>query len=122
MSGAVFGALSAFCADRVRLRNGDVLTGKLTRMEGGVLHLKTDYSKPVEIKVDKIRYISTDEAVEVHLTDGQIIKGKLSGDEEGNLVVASEIGCGCLGELGQGGGYQPAPGEMAGQRSRGGNR
>ncbi len=88
----LFLTVPAFSADRVQLENGDVITGRLNRAEGGLLYMKTDYSKPLEIKVGKIKNISTDDVAEVHLTDGQIIKGKLSSDEEGNLVVASDVG------------------------------
>ena len=74
-------------ADEIVLENGNILTGTVVKVEGGKLTLKTDFSQPVEIQMDKIKKITTDNPVEVHLTTGEIIKGKLKTAEDGRMVI-----------------------------------
>jgi putative salt-induced outer membrane protein YdiY len=75
-------------ADEVRLQNGDVLTGTVLRTEDGVLLVRTDYAaKPVRVKMDRIAGLSTEEAVELHLLSGEVLKGRLRTDQEGRIHV-----------------------------------
>jgi len=75
------------CADKVVLENGDTLTGTVVKVLDGKLTLKTDYSAPIEIQVSKIKQIFTDNPVEVHLSSGEVLKGKIETNEDGQLVV-----------------------------------
>ncbi len=87
----------AAAADEVVLRNGDKLTGKVLRLTGGKLVLKVDYSKkPIEIDKSKVKSIRTDEPVELHLADGQVIKAKLRTDGQGRLVAEPGAGRGAV--------------------------
>jgi hypothetical protein len=85
-----FAALSAAVAhaDEIVLENGDVITGKVTKLEKGVVTVTTAYSEPVSINASKISKITTDEAVEVHLIGGEVIRGALSSSGPGRVVVA----------------------------------
>jgi putative salt-induced outer membrane protein YdiY len=74
-------------ADKIVLENGDTLTGSVEKVMGGKLTLKTDYAGTVEMQVDKIKQIFTDHPVEVHLTTGEILKGKIRTGEDGKIVV-----------------------------------
>jgi len=74
-------------ADEVVLENGDKLTGTVVKVEAGKLILKTDYAGPVEIPMEKIKSLVTDEPAEVKLESGEVLKGKLKISEEGKLVV-----------------------------------
>ncbi|RJR15622.1 MAG: DUF481 domain-containing protein [Nitrospiraceae bacterium] len=74
-------------ADEVLLENGDRLTGKIIRVEGGTLTLETGYSEPVKVQSSKIKNISTDSPVELHLMDGEILKGTINTDSSGKLVI-----------------------------------
>jgi putative salt-induced outer membrane protein YdiY len=79
-------------ADQVILENGDKLTGRVVKVEGGKLTLKTDYAGSVEIDVEKIRSIVTDHPAEVKLETGEVLKGKLKTVEEGKLTVEPSPG------------------------------
>ncbi len=79
-------------ADRIELENGDVLTGTVVSIENGILTLSTDYSEPVKIKSSKIKKIFTDKAVNVHLSGGEVLKGRLGTGEDGKMVVESSDG------------------------------
>jgi putative salt-induced outer membrane protein YdiY len=74
-------------ADSIILENGDTLTGTVERVIRGKLILKTDYAGAIEIQVDKIKQIFTDNPVEVHLTTGEILKGKIKTGGDGKIVV-----------------------------------
>jgi putative salt-induced outer membrane protein YdiY len=74
-------------ADEVVIENGDKLTGTIVKIEGGKLILKTDYAGSLEIPIEKIKNIVTDKESEVHLTSGEILKGKLKTAEGGTLVI-----------------------------------
>jgi putative salt-induced outer membrane protein YdiY len=76
-------------ADRIVLNNGDRLTGTVEGIENGLLTLRTDYSKPIKIQVSKIRKIFTDKPVDVHLSEGEILKGKLNTLADGKMVIES---------------------------------
>ena len=74
-------------ADEVTLENGDKLTGTIVKVEGGKLALKTDYTGPMEIPLEKIKSIVTDKPSEVHLITGEILKGKLKTTSDGKLAI-----------------------------------
>ena len=74
-------------ADEVVLTNGDKLTGTIIKAEAGKLTLKTEYAGAIEILIDKVRKIATDNPVEVHLRGGEVLKGKITTSEEGKLAV-----------------------------------
>jgi putative salt-induced outer membrane protein YdiY len=73
--------------DQVILVNGDSLSGTIERVVGGKLTLKTDYSGPIDIDVSKIKKISSTSPVEIHLTDGEVLKGQIKHTEDGKVVV-----------------------------------
>ncbi len=77
----------AACADNVILENGDTLTGTVEKMAGGKLILRTEWSAPIEIDTTKIKKISTEAPVEVHLENGEIIKGRLTSSEDKRVLV-----------------------------------
>jgi putative salt-induced outer membrane protein YdiY len=69
-------------ADEIVLQSGDRLTGVIVKMEKGVLTLKTGYSPPIEIQTSVIRQIRTENSVEIRLSDGKVLKGKISSEKE----------------------------------------
>jgi len=74
-------------ADKVILENGDILTGTVEKVVEGKLTLKTDYAGIIEIQMGKVKKIVTDNPVAVHLTTGEVVKGKVKPSEEGKLEV-----------------------------------
>jgi len=74
-------------ADEVVLENGNVLTGTIEKVEGGKLILKTDYSAPVEIQVSKIKKITTDKPVDLYLSTGELLQGRVQTTADGKLAV-----------------------------------
>lgn len=77
-------------ADELVLENGNVITGKVTKLEKGVVTVTTDFSEPLSVQTSKVRRITTDGAVEVHLAGGEVVKGRLTSPEPGQVVVDGE--------------------------------
>ena len=74
-------------ADKVILENGDTLTGTIEKMTDGKLSFKTDYAGIIEIQMGKVKQIITDNPIALHLTSGEVVKGKVKSAEEGKLEV-----------------------------------
>ena len=77
-------------AGEVVLMNGDRLTGKILEIKDGILTLETDYSDPIKLKFEAVQKMSSSEPVSLHLTDGEVIKGKISTNTMGQIVVAAK--------------------------------
>ena len=74
-------------ADQVTLDNGDSLSGTIEKIVAGKLTLKTDYAGSIDIDITKIKKVSTSSPVEVHLQDGEVLKGQLQTTEDGQVKV-----------------------------------
>ena len=79
-------------ADEVILTNGDKLTGKIIEIKEGVLTLETNYSEPIKITYESVQKMNSSTPVELHLKDGEIFKGKITTNSNGQLVVDAESG------------------------------
>jgi len=85
-------AASPLSADEIVLENGNILTGTIVKLDGGKLTLKTDYSQPIEIQSNKIKKIESDQVIEIHLSSGEVLKGKIKTVEAGKLAVEESPG------------------------------
>jgi putative salt-induced outer membrane protein YdiY len=74
-------------ADQVVLDNGDTLSGTIEKIVAGKLTLKTEYAGSIDIDITKIKKVSTTSPVEVHLQDGEVLKGQLTTEENGQIKV-----------------------------------
>lgn len=92
LSAVLFSALlacSAF-ADRLELKDGSVLVGKLVSAEEGKLKFETAFAGTIEVAQKEIKTFSTDEAVNVQLAGGSTVLGKVAASEAGVVVVATD--------------------------------
>ncbi len=76
-------------ADVIVLENNDRLSGTVTRIDSGVLTLVTEYSEPIKVRTEKIKKIITDKPVELHLENGEILKGSIKTTGDGRIMVES---------------------------------
>jgi outer membrane lipoprotein SlyB len=78
-------------ADQVALKNGDRLTGSISKADGKELVIKTDYAGDVTVKFDAIQGITSAGDLHVVLSDGKtVVAVSTSGDNvvtEPNRVV-----------------------------------
>jgi putative salt-induced outer membrane protein len=75
-------------ADQVTLKNGDRLTGTISKSDGKTLLLKTVYAGDVTVKFDAIQGISSSGDLHVAMSGGKTVFGPVttSGD---NIIVAT---------------------------------
>lgn len=79
-------------ADEVILTNGDKLTGKIIEIKEDVLTLETSYSEPIKLNYESVQQMNSSKPVELHLKDGEILKGKITTNSSGKLVVDAGSG------------------------------
>ena len=79
-------------ADEVILTNGDRLTGKIIGIKEDVLTLETSYSEPIKLNYESVQQMNSSDPVELHLKDGEILRGKISTNSSGQLVVDAGSG------------------------------
>jgi putative salt-induced outer membrane protein YdiY len=86
-------AAAPAAADEVVLVGGDRLTGTVVRMTGGKLLIRTAHAaKPLEIDQASVKSVKTDAPVELRLAGGEVIRARLSADQDGRLVAEKGAG------------------------------
>jgi putative salt-induced outer membrane protein YdiY len=78
-------------ADQVVLKNGDRLTGSITRSDTDDLTLKTDYADEVIIQWSAIQEINSSQSLHLTTQDGKTIAGPIT-SSDGQLVIATSGG------------------------------
>ena len=81
---------ASYAADRIELTDGSVVVGKLLSAEAGKFKVETGFAGTIEIAQDKIKNFATDEAVNVALSAGSTVLGKVQTTEAGIAVVAND--------------------------------
>jgi putative salt-induced outer membrane protein YdiY len=76
-------------ADQITLKNGDRLTGSITKSDGKTLVIKTDYAGEVTVKFDAIQAITSAGDLNVSLSGGKTVVGPVSTSGD-NVVVATK--------------------------------
>jgi len=77
-------------ADEVHLKNGDRISGKIIRMEGEKLVVKTDYAGEISVAWQQVASVTADEKIKVVLGDGSTIEGQTVDVGEGKMKLKSE--------------------------------
>lgn len=80
-------AIPAF-ADQIVLKNGDRLTGSITKADGKALVIKTDYAGDVTVKFDAIQSMTSASDLNVSL-GGKTVVGPVTTNGD-NIVVATK--------------------------------
>ena len=75
-------------ADQVALKNGDRLTGSISKSDGKELVIKTDYAGEVTVKFEAIQGITSAGDLHVVLSDGKKVVGAVSTSGD-NLIIAT---------------------------------
>ena len=74
-------------ADELIFKNGDRLTGKVNHAVEGKLVFTSNIAGKVTVDMSNIQTFSTDEAVEVHLKDGNVLVQKVVSSKAGRFAV-----------------------------------
>ncbi len=77
------------CADQVVFQNGDRLTGKIEAAADGKLTIQSQVAGKVTISLADVQTFSTDEPIEIHLTDGAVVHRKVQQADAGRFAIES---------------------------------
>jgi putative salt-induced outer membrane protein YdiY len=72
---------------QVYLKNGDRLTGTITTMADGKLTIETAMAGTIEIPIENVQTIRSDEPLELHLNDGTVIQQSVEKDSDGSIKI-----------------------------------
>jgi putative salt-induced outer membrane protein YdiY len=79
-------------ADLIITKDGSQLSGTITLIDRGVVHLDTAYAGSLKIKQDQIESFETDEPVVVRLESGTVMAGRVESSTGETLRIASQDG------------------------------
>jgi putative salt-induced outer membrane protein YdiY len=88
---AVVGAVSATPAraDEIVFKNGDRLTGTIVSADGGKLKFKTSATGEITVDLSTVASFSTDNPIDIRLSDGTELKQKIDRVDETGTVHTS---------------------------------
>ena len=81
---------SIVCADEIRFKNGNRLTGKILHLTDGKMLLKTDIAGDITIDLANIQTLSSDEPVTITLNDDTSFRQRLLSAENGRFSVPGD--------------------------------
>ena len=79
-------------ADVVRTLDGAQLTGTITLIDQGVIHLDTTYAGTLKIKQEQVESFASDQPRVVRLASGTVMAGPIASDSQGNILIQSDDG------------------------------
>jgi putative salt-induced outer membrane protein YdiY len=81
----------AASADVLVLKNGDQITGEISRIWDSEVTIEPDYADEFSVDIEAIEYIKSDRQFEIELNDGrEVIATLAGGDEQGRQVLDTE--------------------------------
>jgi putative salt-induced outer membrane protein YdiY len=89
---ACFMSASLATADLVRTIDGAKLTGTITSIDQGIIHLDTPYAGTLQIKQNQVASFESDEPRVLRLQSGTVMAGPIKGSEDGSIRIQSEDG------------------------------
>jgi hypothetical protein len=87
---ALLAVPSTALADRIVMKNGDIITGRVTRVDSKEVTIHPPYAKAFAVKRDAVASIRTDEPLEAELQDGARVRAQFAGAQDGEQVVRLE--------------------------------
>lgn len=80
----------ALHADQIVMKNGDIISGKITRVDDKEVTINPGYTKKFAVKRSAVASIETESVLEVELMSGEVVKARFAGLEEGMQVLEVE--------------------------------
>lgn len=88
------GLASVAWGGEVIFKNGDRLTGEVTRLEGGKLRIKSAVAGEVTVDLKDVASFSTDEPVELRLADGSVLRQQVQRSETPGTIQTAPSAAG----------------------------
>jgi len=75
-------------ADKLIMKNGDVITGSISLISDGDVYIEPSYADEFSVSLDEVASIETDAILEIELKDGSEVEGQFAGTTtDGSQVV-----------------------------------
>src|ERR1700679_2669843 len=88
---SVFTFTSTLFADQVVLKNGDRLTGTITKSDDKTLLIKTEFAGDVTVQWPAVQEVTSTQPLHVVLSNGKTVVGPVT-TADGSLAVTSASG------------------------------
>jgi hypothetical protein len=88
--GLAAAAPSALLADTVTLKDGSVINGTITRIEGGAIHVTTTFAGALRIEQGQVASFSTDNPLFVKTNEGSAVLGQVQATDAGIRVAGTQ--------------------------------
>ncbi len=79
-------------ADVVRTKDGSQLTGTITLIDKGIIHLDTAFAGTLQIKQDLVDSFESEEPRVLRLQGGTVMAGPVKGSNDGTIRIQSQDG------------------------------
>ncbi len=76
--------------DRLVMKNGDVISGKISKIVGAKVFINPGYADEIAVSLNAAASIDAEQVFEIELTDGQPTSGQIGMDENGQQVLVGE--------------------------------
>jgi putative salt-induced outer membrane protein YdiY len=76
--------------DEIRVKNGDRITGKVTKLTSNSIMISTEYAGNISVSLASIEGISSDVVFHFELKGGSVESGKITGIPDGSNAVTIE--------------------------------
>ena len=73
--------------DQLKMKNGDVITGEVKKIEDGELFIEPTYGSEFSVDLAEIASVESDQVFEIELASGEEIKATFAGGEDGAQTV-----------------------------------
>ena len=73
--------------DQLKMKNGDVITGEVKKIEDGELFIEPTYGSEFSVDLAEIASVEADQAFEIELESGEKIEATFAGGENGTQTV-----------------------------------
>lgn len=90
LAAILFAVPGAARADQIIMKNGDVISGKVLKVDGKEVTIKPAYTGKFAVKRNAVASITTDGPLEVELADGRMVTAQFAGEEDGAQVLVVE--------------------------------
>jgi hypothetical protein len=74
-------------ADRLLMQNGDVITGKVSKIEDGKVFIEPSYADEFSVKLAEVVSIEAETVFEVELEDGNTVDAQFAGGADGQQAL-----------------------------------
>lgn len=89
---AIFAPAGLARADSIVFKNGDKISGKILDMQDGKIRIKSAVAGEIVVDTVDVATFSTDDLIDLQLTDGSVVKQKVDPVGDGRVAIAGTAG------------------------------